>query len=89
MAKRKTGFSGDDDFYEEELKRFLKGVEQISEASKKIIALGSSVADIKDVLRAREQFDDLQIKPFGDGGSHIVLRGHAHVGKKTKVIIKE
>ena len=68
---------------------FLKGMEQISDASRKILEVGRNISDVADVLHAEERIDDLPIKAFGDGGSHIVIRGQEHIGKKTKVIIKK
>ena len=68
---------------------FVRGMEQISTASRKILEIGRSMTDVTDLLRAEEKLDNLPVKAFGDGGSHIVIRGHDHVGKKTKVIIKK
>jgi len=76
-------------FYPPYFDEFLEGIEKISEASRKMVEYGRQVTDFKDVIAAREKIDDLQIKPFGDGGSHIVIRGQKHLGKKTKVIIKK
>lgn len=67
---------------------FMQGMEKVSKASQKIIEMGQNFVDVSDFLKAAEKFDNLPIKAFGDGGSHIVIRGHQHVGKKTKVIVK-
>jgi len=73
---------------DEYFRQFLEGMEQISHASQKLIEVGKKIKDVNDVLMAEEKYDDLLIKSFGDGGSHIVIRGQSHLGKKTKVIIK-
>jgi len=68
---------------------FLNGMEQIASASQKIIEIGKNISDVESVLTAEERIRDLRVKPFGDGGSHIVIRGNAHVGKSTNVIVKK
>ena len=70
-------------------KDFINGMEQIATASQKIIEVGKQITDIESLLTAEEKLRDLQIKPFGDGGSHIVIRGNLHIGKKTNVIVKK
>jgi putative transposon-encoded protein len=66
---------------------FLDGVKKVSEAGVKIIDIFENITNIKDQLE-NITYDDLEIKRFGVGGSHITLPSE-FIGKKAKVIIKK
>jgi len=68
---------------------FLKGMEQVASASQKILEISREISDVDVLLKAEDKLHDLPVKAFGDGGSHIVIRGNHHIGKQTNVIIKK
>lgn len=72
----------------EKLDDFLNNLKKITETGNKVISIIGDVVDTKDIIEAQEILDDLEIKPFGNLGGHIVVP-YKYVGKKVKVIIKK
>ena len=67
---------------------FLDGAEKITEAGVRVMKVVENVVNIKEQLEAEVIYDNLKIKKFGIGGSHITLPSE-FIGKSARVIIKK
>ena len=67
---------------------FLGELKKITDTGVKVVDVINDFVNIKDTLEALDTLDNLEIKPFGNYGAHIIIPSK-YLGKKVKIIIKK